>query len=148
MYYKVMRVAPRAGPEARPSPRPDVAVPTSRRLHPPCRVLRGFPILALTLVIGGCGSSNSNTTTPEDPVPTTLTITPGAVAFTSVGEARALNAQVRDQNNGIVTAEVTWSSSDPSAVTIDAAGLATAVATGPRSWTCAWPAGPSPRSWP
>ena len=63
-------------------------------------------------------------------MPTSLTITPEAVAFTYIGEERALSGRVRDQNNAIVATPVTWQSSNPSAVTIDGSGLAIAVAAG------------------
>ena len=88
------------------------------------------------LALGGvalflaCGGNTTQPQEDEDPVPTSLTITPEAVAFTFVGERRALSGRVRDQNNAIIEAPVTWESSDPSAVTIDGEGLVTAVATG------------------
>ena len=63
-------------------------------------------------------------------MPTSLSITPEAVAFTYVGEERALSGRVLDQNNAIVATPVTWQSSNPGAVTIDGSGLAVAVAAG------------------
>ena len=82
------------------------------------------------LALGGvalflaCGGNTTQPQEDEDPVPTSLTITPEAVAFTFVGERRALRGRVQDQNNAIIEAPGTWESSDPSAVTIDGEGLA------------------------
>jgi hypothetical protein len=80
-------------------------------------------------VVASCGSS-SQTTTVEDPVPTTLSITPTVVAFSFLTESRALQADVRDQNGSAVAATVTWSTSDASVVSIDAAGVAAATGNG------------------
>lgn len=88
------------------------------------------------LALGGvalflaCGGNTTQPPEEEDPVPTSLTITPEALAFTYIGEERALGGRVRDQNNAIVDTAVTWQSSNPSAVTIDGSGLAVAVAAG------------------
>ena len=65
------------------------------------------------------------------PVPTTVGITPDTVEFTALGQSVQLGAQVRDQAGRVMAeAAVSWSSADTLVVTVDSAGLVTAVGTG------------------
>ncbi len=80
-------------------------------------------------LLAACGTK-SGTTEVQDPVPTTLSITPGTVAFSFLGESRTLSGNVVDQNGDPFTASVTWSTDDASVVSITDAGLATAEANG------------------
>jgi len=90
---------------------------------------RALGVAFLAALLSSCGS-NAQTTTPEDPVPTTLAITPSIVAFSFLTESRALLADIRDQNGGPFAATVTWSTSDAAVVSIDAAGVASAIGNG------------------
>jgi len=93
-------------------------------------------VASLAVLLSSCGS-NVQTTTPEDPVATTLAITPEVVAFSFLTESRTLSANIRDQNGSPFTATVTWSSSDAAVVSIDAAGVAAATGNGSATITAA-----------
>ena len=68
---------------------------------------------------------------PPPPVATTVAVSPAAARLSSVGETAQLSAEVRDQNGRAMPgATVTWTSSDPSVVTVDASGLVTAAGDG------------------
>jgi hypothetical protein len=57
----------------------------------------------------------------------TVEVTPQAALLTSVGETRALTALARGPDGQVVQAEVSWRSSDPSVVSVDASGRVRAV---------------------
>ena len=64
-------------------------------------------------------------------VPTTVAVTPDTVAFSAVGQAMRLAAEVRDQNGQVMAgASVAWSSGNASVAKVDPSGLVTAVANG------------------
>ena len=77
-------------------------------------IRRGTPAVAVAalILVGACGG-NTTPAVVEDPVPTTLTISPAAVAFSFLGEARALSAIVRDQNNAPIGACLLYTSPSP-----------------------------------
>ena len=76
-------------------------------------------LLAVVLV-GGCAT--------EPPVPATVTISPGSATLLRLDETVQLTATVRDlEGRTIPGIAVTWRSEDESVVTVDAAGLVTAV---------------------
>ncbi|HEX7336146.1 MAG TPA: Ig-like domain-containing protein [Gemmatimonadales bacterium] len=76
--------------------------------------------LALVLLVVACGGS-------EPRVPTTVTISPSAVALSAVGESQQLSASVGDQNgNPLAEAVISWSSSDGAVASVSSAGLVTA----------------------
>ncbi|MBA3522209.1 MAG: Ig-like domain-containing protein, partial [Gemmatimonadales bacterium] len=78
-------------------------------------------LLAFGLLLAGCGGG------PEPNVPTTITLDPAALDFAAVGETRQLAPTVLDQRGDpLEGTPVTWSSSDPAVITVDAAGLVTA----------------------
>ena len=87
-----------------------------------------FSAVAL-LVLSACGGS-SGTTEVQEPVATTLTITPDVVAFSYLGESRPLTARVLDQDGNTFSATVSWSSSDDAVVSVDPIGVARAEANG------------------
>ena len=75
---------------------------------------------------------------PPPPVATTVAVSPAAARLLSVGETAQLSAEVRDQNGRAMPgATVTWTSSDPSVVTVDASGLVTAAGDGTATVTAA-----------
>lgn len=93
---------------------------------------RGF----LTLLLVGassCGGTESPTDTgePDALIATTLTLSPTALSFSSIGETQQLTATVRDQNGVAMSgASVSWASSSSSVASVSSGGLVTAVADG------------------
>jgi len=90
---------------------------------------RPVAVLALSLVaLAVTCKSDGGTATP---VPTTVTIAPGAVTLSALGASQPLTATVRDQNNNVMTGQgITWASNNTPAVTVSLAGVVTAVANG------------------
>jgi len=101
--------------------------PGPRAPHPHrCRVLLVAPLLAL-----GCGDGDPGTAPPGTPVPTTLAITPSSAVLAALGQTVQLTATVRDQTGTVMSGVgVNWASSDGGIVTVDPAGLVTAVGNG------------------
>ena len=57
-------------------------------------------------------------------VPTAVSVTPEAVAFTAIGQTEQLSAEVRDQIGRVMDdAAVSWSSGDTAVAVVDAAGV-------------------------
>ena len=102
-----------------------VRVASSRGASHSGRTLRIAAVLALASSCGG------DTTGPPPPRPGSIAIEPEALSFSWVGESRRLLAQVRDEA-GVVLAfpAVSWSSTNPSAVTVSPGGLAVAAGAG------------------
>ena len=102
-----------------------VRVASSRRARRSGRTLRIAAALALASSCGG------DTTGPPPPGPGSIAIEPEALSFSWVGDSRRLLAQVRDEA-GVVLAfpAVSWSSTNPSAVTVSPGGLAVAAGAG------------------
>ena len=113
------------------------------------RTMMKMSALLVGLVLAsGCGSGDSATApkpVSDPPRPTTIAVSPFATELTALGETVQLTAEVRDQNARVMpTATVTWSSSNTSVVTVDQAGLVTAVSTGTAAITAS--AGPASAS--
>jgi Tol biopolymer transport system component len=82
-------------------------------------------LTALSCGDGGTGPAEANT-----PKPTSIQVS-GAPATLLVGDTVTLSATVRDQNNQVMTGQsVTWTSTNPASLTVDAAGGVTAVGAG------------------
>lgn len=94
----------------------------------PRRALRRMALAALLVGAPSCGGDSGSPT----PTPTDIVVTPGADTLFSLGASRAFTAQVLDANgHPLDAAVVTWSSSAPEVLSIDAGtGVATAVANG------------------
>lgn len=84
--------------------------------------------LLLVVAIAACGGGDDGPTTPAGP--STITISPTTTMMTFIGQTRAFRATVRDAAGQNVTAQVTWTSSDPAAFTVDGSGTVTAVSNG------------------
>lgn len=84
--------------------------------------------LLAVLAIAACGGGDDGPTTP--PGPSTITISPATSTLTFIGQTRAFRATVRDAAGQNVTAQVTWTSSDPAVFTVDGSGTVTAVSNG------------------
>ena len=82
-----------------------------------------------------CGDDGVGPTPPPPPPPapvaTTVTVDPGSVSFTALGETARFTAEVRDQNGqAMAGAAVAWASSDASVATADASGQVTSAGNG------------------
>ena len=86
------------------------------------------------MAIAGCGDGETKV---EEPVPTTVEISPGSAMLTFIDATQGFNAVVRDQNGtAMPNASVSWSSSDASAFTVSGSGSsATVTAAGNGSGT-------------
>ena len=99
------------------------------------RIPRGAGLGAVALgwlTISGCGGNGGNGTGVEDPVPTTVEISPEAATLASIGATQGFSAVVRDQNGtAMANAAVSWSGSDAGVFTVASDGsTATVTAAG------------------
>ena len=96
-------------------------------------------LLMLPTLFLACGDGET-TPGPTEPdrasVPTSMAITPDAATLAAFGQTVQLTATVRDQDGQpMVDLAVNWASGDAGIVTVDAAGVATAVDNGSASVT-------------
>jgi hypothetical protein len=90
---------------------------------------RLFVVSMVTLLMAGCGDSDS--TGPPTQVPTAISLSPTDLTLTVGGPPGQLTATVRDQDGAVVTnASVTWSSSDNASAAVSGQGLVTPLALG------------------
>ena len=83
-------------------------------------------VLAAALALG-CGGDD----VVEPPVATSATVVPAGVTLAALQERAGFQATIHDQNGQVMPgAPVTWSTSDPSVVTVDAGGTAVSVGNG------------------
>ncbi len=83
-------------------------------------------LLAAALALG-CGGDD----VVEPPVATSALVVPAAVNLVALQEQARFQATILDQNGQVMPgAPVTWSTSDPSVVTVDATGTAVSVGNG------------------
>jgi plastocyanin len=88
-------------------------------------------VAAIGVLVLSCGDGAVVPAPPPAPVATTVTVTPGSVALSALGETARLTAEVRDQNGQVMAgATVAWASSDASVAAVDPSGLVTAAANG------------------
>lgn len=98
--------------------------------------------IEITATASGVAGSAALTVVAQ--VPTTIAVTPDAVAFTALEQTAQLSAEVRDQiGRSIEDAAIAWSSGDTLVATIDSAGLVRARANGTATITAS--AGPVSR---
>lgn len=103
-----------------------------------CRPPRTVAVLASVFALLSCGEdTTAPPPPPPEPVrPASLSISPSELRFEALGDTARLVAEVRDQDGQVVSGgAVTWESGDPAVATVDATGLATAVANGTVSIT-------------
>lgn len=82
------------------------------------------------LVVAGV-SCGGDTTQPDQPVPTTLSLNKTAVSFSSLGQTDQLTATVLDQNgNTLAGQSISFTTSATGIATVNASGLVTAIANG------------------
>ncbi|MGB8216829.1 MAG: Ig-like domain-containing protein [Candidatus Methanoperedens sp.] len=91
----------------------------------------GNTTITVTNGTGGTvsGTAGVTVTAPATPVLTTITVSPSTVSLT-VNGTQTFTATALDQFGNITAATITWSSSDMTVGTIDAAGNFTALAAG------------------
>lgn len=87
-------------------------------------VARGLILVLVT----GCGGDTP--VVPDPPVATTITVSPTPVDFSYLGQTRSLGATVLDQNGNPFAGAVTWSSNDPTVVSVTVTGIVGAVMNG------------------
>ncbi len=107
-----------------------------------CRRPRTVAVLVSVIALLSCGEDTTAPPPPPPPPPpepvrpASLSISPSDLRFEALGDTALLVAEVRDRNGQVVSgAAVTWESGDPAVATVDATGLATAVANGTVSIT-------------
>lgn len=88
----------------------------------------GRLLLALLVAVVSCQTSS---TTPEEPVVTTVTISSASIDLSFLGQNSTLGASVRDQNGDLINGlTLTWSSSNTDVATVTPGGVVTAVDNG------------------
>ena len=82
----------------------------------------GLAAALLFAMIAGCGGGDDGTQV-EEPVPTTVEISPESAMLTSINATQGFTAVVRDQSGkAMPNATVSWSSSDAGIFTVSASG--------------------------
>ena len=94
-------------------------------------MVRVWAVVAAAALAWACGGGDSATAPVADPPrPTTVAVSPPTAELLS-GATVQLSAEVRDQNASVMAgAAVSWTSSETSVATVDAAGLVTGVSAG------------------
>ena len=102
-------------------------------------VIPGMAVAGIAMLVLSCGDGAVEPPPPVPaPVATTVTVNPGSATFTALGETARFTAEVRDQSGQVMAGTaVAWASSDASVASVDASGLATAVANGTTTITAA-----------
>jgi plastocyanin len=98
----------------------------------PRSVVRIIAAGSMAAALVACGGSSDNTSTGPTPVFTSVTVSPSAPTV-SVGATVSMSALAKDQNGAALSGApaATWSSSDETKATVDAAtGVVTGVANG------------------
>ena len=92
------------------------------------RFRRGLRIASAVLLASACGD---DATGPRPPLPASIVIEPSVLAFSWIGESHRLRADARDEAGAILTdAVISWTSTNPAAVTVSPAGVAAATGAG------------------
>jgi hypothetical protein len=85
-----------------------------------------FPLVALAVALGACGSD-----TPTGPTVVSVTVTPATATLPAVGATVQFTARANDAGGTAVTGlDVTWASSDQGVATVSTTGVATGVSVG------------------
>ena len=91
-------------------------------------------LLLVCAAVAGCGGSDDPMVPPDPPRDSpraaAISISPSAASLTYVGETATFQATVTDQHGAAFSGSVSWVSSAPQAFTVNANGVATAVANG------------------
>ena len=98
----------------------------ARCLNPyrPARRSSRLPAGAALLVLLATFACDDEPTTPPEPEPASVTISPATVQLYAAGDTVQLSAEVKDETGQAITGyAVSWVSADPSVATISASGL-------------------------
>jgi uncharacterized protein YjdB len=88
------------------------------------RTLRGSVLAGALIVLAACGSD-------DDPVVTTIVVTPSTASIEVLGGTQQFSAEVQDQNGNVMSGQtVLWSTDDENVATVDQSGRVTALAEG------------------
>ncbi|MCY4400615.1 MAG: Ig-like domain-containing protein [Gemmatimonadetes bacterium] len=96
---------------------------------PKTGVGRGI-IAGLIVCVSMLAACGDDTTEPDPPKATEVSISPESVTLTTIGETRMFVGSIADQYGNSFPGTLTWSSSAPGVFTVDSNGLVTAVANG------------------
>ena len=100
------------------------------------RLASGLTALGLACIgsTGGCGGDIAVVDVAS--IPTTVTVTPGQVQMTAIGDAVRLSVEIRDQHGWVIEApgQVQWTSGDPAVAVVDG-GVVRAAGNGETSIT-------------
>ena len=84
----------------------------------------GLAAAVLLAAMTGCGGDDNGGTGTEEPVPTSVEVSPESAMLTSINATQGFTAVVRDQNGkAMPNATVSWSSSDAAVFTVSPSGL-------------------------
>ncbi|MEM7416229.1 MAG: Ig-like domain-containing protein [Gemmatimonadota bacterium] len=93
-----------------------------------------LPALLICLAFAACGETPVDVVPPDTnppPAPASLDITPATTSFDAFGQSTSLSAAGQDAaGTALANASLTWTSSDPTIVQVDASGTVTAVGNG------------------
>ncbi|MDM4771570.1 Ig-like domain-containing protein [Solimonas sp. SE-A11] len=92
----------------------------------PASGLRCLVVLAAAVLLGACGSGGGGTAAPAAATPARVEIVQTGLLFSERGQTRQLEARVFDADGTRLDTPVTWSSSDPSDISVGGSGLARA----------------------
>lgn len=84
--------------------------------------------VALALTLAACSGDEGSD--PIGPVAAAISLSPESVKLVEPGDTARVMATVTDAQGGVLTPTITWSSDDPSVLSVDGSGLVTAVAPG------------------
>ena len=99
-------------------------------MHPRRMFVPVAAALVAILFTQACGDGGTEPT-PDPPRPTTVTVTPASAELAAFGATVQFAAEIHDQYGQVMAGvSVAWASSDASVTSVDASGLAAAVANG------------------
>lgn len=86
--------------------------------------------LLAAILTSGCGEGGTEPTPADPPRPTTVTITPDNVTFTTLGDTALLAAEVRDQHGQVINVAARWSTRNSAIAQVYSPGRVRAVGKG------------------
>ncbi|MYA63593.1 MAG: hypothetical protein F4139_06465 [Gemmatimonadetes bacterium] len=92
--------------------------------------LSGWTAVVALGLVAACGGDPPPVDPPDPPRAVAIAISPASASFASIGDTQAFTATLTDQYGAAFNGTVTWTSDNTDVVTVDAAGLATAVDNG------------------
>ena len=90
------------------------------------KVRQSLELLTVVFFLMGLAGCDEG---PEEPVPTTIEITPNSATFSHAGATKNFRSVVRDQHGAVMDVAMSWSASDLSVFTVTGSGnIATVIA--------------------